>query len=250
MSRHKAGCSRLHAASKSKAARRTKERSFVLLDLLSWHCLTPWTAGRCHFIALDIRQKLFIDTLLESTDRYHKMKLIILSVLLSSVQGFPPPVPAEMGVVVDKLMDPFHSFNAFRGSIYVWGLKTDSLEMAAKTALVPLILYAPFVRQPRSLDPVLVDGEIDYDAPLERQLKVGHVVRRQPFTLGFAGMGTFTLPGPITQALHLYEPEHKFKLPTDSMDEHYWTVVHDECYLGKDMTAHDCVDFDPMHKSK
>ena len=55
--------------------------------------------------------------------------------------------------------------------------------------------------------------EIDFDAPLERQIKVGHTIHRQPYTLGLGDIGTVTPPRPLQQALHLYEPENKFLLP-------------------------------------
>ena len=53
-----------------------------------------------------------------------------------------------------------------------------------------MIIYSPFamrdskkeVQLPR---PDSFDSEIDYDAPIDRQLKAGHIVRRQPFTLAW-----------------------------------------------------------------
>lgn len=172
------------------------------------------------------------------------LKLLITSILLSAARGFMVPViPAEMSVAIEKLVDTLPPID-----------QPNPLELATKTALVPFIMYAPFYMKSRSSKqvPAPVEGdEIDFDAPLERQLKVGHIVRRQPYTLGLGDVGTFTLPGPLQQALHLYEPENKFQLPDDdNIDEHYFTLIHDECYLGKDLTAHECVDFDPMHISK
>lgn len=164
------------------------------------------------------------------------MKISLAFLLASTTHGF--IVPAEIGVVVDKLVDTIPPLGT-----------TDPLELATKTAVVPLILYAPFSRQ--SMDkkhvPVPAEDEIDFDAPIERQLQVDHVVRRQPFTIGLGDQGTFTPPSFLQQALGLYEPEKKFTLPVDDMDEHFYTLVHDECYLGKDLTAPECVDFDPMH---
>lgn len=122
------------------------------------------------------------------------------------------------------------------------------LDVTTKTALLAFILYAPFFAKPRPTNPHFeADGEIDYDAPLERRMKVGHIVRRQEYTLGFGDAGTIRLPRFLQQAFDLYEPEHKFQLPDN--DEHYFTLIHDECYLGKDVTAHECVDFDPPHKA-
>ena len=87
--------------------------------------------------------------------------------------------------------------------------------------------------------------EIDFDAPLDRQLKVGHIVHRQPWTLGLGTLGTLTLPTPLQNTFHLYEPEHKFELPED-IDEQWIGITRNECYLGKDLTAKECVDFDPI----
>ena len=129
---------------------------------------------------------------------------------------------------------------------------TPWLDMTVKTALVPFIIYSPFANAnamttKNPLLPIPTEDEIDYDAPLDRQLKVDHIVKRQPFTIGLGDQGTLTPPAFMQQAFHLYEPEHKFELPTYDMDEHYFTLVHDECYLGKDCAAKECVDFDPMH---
>lgn len=123
------------------------------------------------------------------------------------------------------------------------------LDVTTKTALVPFIIYSPFANPKTTSEPSIIvpaeEDEIDYDAPLDRQLKVDHIVRRQPFTIGLGNQGTITPPPFLQQTLHLYEPEHKFELPTSDMDEHYFSLVHDECYLGKDCTAKECVeDFD------
>ncbi len=151
------------------------------------------------------------------------MRLLLASILLSSTaEAF--VVPAEMNVVVDKLVNVLPPIQ----------------ELAGKTALVPFILYAPFYATRKVLAPEI--DEIDFDAPIERQLQVDHIVRRQPFTFGLGDMGTITLPSTIQNAMHLYEPENKFELP--DFDEHYYTIVQDECYLGKDG---ECVDFDPLH---
>ncbi|KAL9181928.1 hypothetical protein ACHAXT_012271 [Thalassiosira profunda] len=158
------------------------------------------------------------------------LRLLAFLALLSAAQGF--VVPAEFNVVFDKL--PSAGEN-------------DPLELLTKTAVVPLILYAPFYQAGRATKLVPMD-EIDFDAPLDRQLKVDHIVRRQPFTLGFGDQGTYTPPTFLQQALNLYEPEHAYQLP--SFDEEYFSLVDDECYLGKDFTAQDCVDFDPMHKGR
>ena len=170
------------------------------------------------------------------------MKLFIISLVISSVHGFGMPVlPAEMNIAVDKLVR------------YV-PLSNDPIEVIAKTALVPMIIYSPFamrdskkeVQLPR---PGSYDSEIDYDAPIDRQLKTGHIIRRQPYTLGLGSMGSITLPSTIQNAMHLYEPEIKFQL-TEDIEEQWFSLIHDECYLGKDLTAHECVDFDPLHNTK
>jgi len=171
------------------------------------------------------------------------MKLFIIPLVISSVHGFGMPVlPAEMNIAVDKLVR------------YV-PLTNDPIELVAKTTLVPMIIYSPFamrdskkeVQLPR---PGSYDSEIDYDAPIDRQLKAGHnIVRRQPYTLGLGSMGSITLPSTIQNAMHLYEPEIKFQLPED-IEEQWFSLIHDECYLGKDLTAHECVDFDPLHNTK
>lgn len=168
------------------------------------------------------------------------MKLVIISLVISSAHGFGMPVlPAEMNIAVDKLVR------------YV---PLIPLELVAKTALVPMIIYSPFAMRDSKKEfllprPDSYDSEIDYDAPMERQLKAGHIVRRQPYTLGLGSMGSLTLPSPIQNAMHLYEPEIKFQLPED-IEEQWFSLIHDECYLGKDLTAHECVDFDPLHNTK
>ena len=59
------------------------------------------------------------------------MKLLIISLVISSVHSFGMPVlPAEMNIAVDKLVR------------YV-PLTNDPMIMA-KTALVPMIIYSPF----------------------------------------------------------------------------------------------------------
>lgn len=162
------------------------------------------------------------------------MKLLFTSLLISTAHAF--VVPGEMNVVVDKLVN------------FV-PLSNDPIELATKTALLPFIVYAPFSTQGFSKKkkvPAPAE-ETDFDAPLERQIKVGHIIRRQPYTLGLGDLGTVTPPSPLQKALHLYEPANKFQLPETDIDEQYFTLIHDECYLGKDMTAHECIDFDPMH---
>mmetsp|Transcript_17920 Transcript_17920/g.29403 ORF Transcript_17920/g.29403 Transcript_17920/m.29403 type:complete len:189 (+) Transcript_17920:58-624(+) len=129
---------------------------------------------------------------------------------------------------------------------------TPWLDFTAKSALIPFIIYAPFANAKATTTcakrlPTPTDDEIDFDAPVDRQMKVDHIVRRQPFTLGLGEVGTLTPPAFIQQAFDLYEPEHHFILPINDMDEYYFSVVHDECYLGKDCTAKECVDFDPVH---
>ncbi|KAL7532616.1 hypothetical protein ACHAWF_004187 [Thalassiosira exigua] len=163
--------------------------------------------------------------------------LFLASFLISAAQGF--VVPAEMNVAVERIVNTLPRVG-----------ENDALELATKIALVPYVICAPFfATQSMSAKegPVPEVGEIDFDAPLERQLKVDHIVRRQPFTLGLGDVGTILLPSFLQQAFHLYKPESEFDLP--DIDEQYFTLIHDECYLGKDLTAHDCVDFDPMHKS-
>ena len=162
------------------------------------------------------------------------MKILFTSLLISTAHAF--VVPGEMNVLVDKLVN------------FV-PLTNDPIELATKTALLPFIIYAPFSTQTFSKKEEVQapTEEIDFDAPLDRQIKVGHIIHRQPYTLGLGDIGTVTPPRPLQQALHLYEPENKFQLPEKDIDEQYFTLIHDECYLGKDMTAHDCVDFDPMH---
>ena len=165
------------------------------------------------------------------------LRLLASLTLLSAAQGF--VVPAEFNVAVDKLMVPLPPVLP----------SNDPLELLTKTAVVPLILYAPFYHAARNTKTPVPMDEIDFDAPLDRQLKVDHIVRRQPFTLGFGDQGTWTTPPSfLQQTLHLYEPEHAYQLP--SFDEEYFSLVDDECYLGKDFTAADCVDYDPMHKGR
>lgn len=181
-------------------------------------------------------------TKLEHTQQYDHdtMKLLTLSIVLSSAHGFGIPVlPGDVYPVIDKL------------ATYVPLTTNDSMELAGKTALIPLIIYAPFSQKHMKNDVLLTPPpptsieEIDFDAPLDRQLKVGHIVHRQPWTLGLGTLGTLTLPTPLQNTFHLYEPEHKFELPED-IDEQWIGITRNECYLGKDLTAKECVDFDPI----
>jgi hypothetical protein len=171
------------------------------------------------------------------------MRLTITTILLSTTAHafMVPTVPVD----IEKLVVQLPHMN---------DEPTPWLDFTAKSALVPFIIYAPFANAKATTTssankrlPIPTEDEIDYDAPVERQIKVDHIVRRQPFTVGVGDVGTITPPAFIQQAFDLYEPEHKFELPTDDMDEHYYTLVHDECYLGKDLTAKECVDFDPLH---
>jgi len=128
---------------------------------------------------------------------------------------------------------------------------TPWLDITAKSALIPFIIYSPFANAKATTStkrlPIPMEDEIDYDAPLERQIQVNHIVHRVPWTMGVGALGTITPPPFIQQAFDLYEPEDKFELPINDMEEHYFTLIHDECYLGKDCTAKECVDFDPLH---
>ena len=170
------------------------------------------------------------------------MRLSIATILLSTSAAahafmVPTVLPAD---VVDKLVIQLPPMDD----------ETPWLDFTAKSALIPFIIYAPFANAKATTLPTPTKDEIDYDAPLERQIKVDHIVRRQPFTFGLGKHGTITPPAFIQQAFDLYEPEQKFELPTADIDEHYFTLVHDECYLGKDLNAKECVDFDPLHKSR
>eukprot|EP01083_Nonionella_stella_P092540 259104_1 len=174
------------------------------------------------------------------------MKLLTAFLLLSPAQGFVLP-SIQPGSSVEKLVDILPPIG-----------ENDPLDLATRTALVPFILYSPFAihqqeeksTKTQTTLPFSTEGEIDYDAPIERQLEVGHIVRRQPYTIGLGDVGTIMPPSFLQEAFNLYKPEHEFELPVEGMDEHYYTLVHDECYLGKDLTSHDCVDFDPLHKGK
>jgi len=169
------------------------------------------------------------------------MRLILATILFfTTARAFMvPTVPVD----IEKLVVQLPHMN---------DEPTPWLDFTAKSALIPFIIYAPFANakatsSTKKRPPIPTEDDIDYDAPLERQIKVGHIVRRQPFTVGVGDVGTITPPAFIQQAFDLYEPEHKFELPTDDIDEHYYTLVHDECYLGKDLNAEECVDFDPLH---
>ena len=155
----------------------------------------------------------------------------VAALLISTAQGFtvPPPVDLSLDSLVFTLPGTSQSL---------------SLSTTIKTALLPFIVYAPFFTEPvRKHEPLETEEEVDYDAPIERQIQVGHVVRRQGYTLGFGNLGTVELPPSIQLALDLYRPEDKFHLPHIVAD--YSTM--DECYLGKDLQAKECVDFDPPH---
>lgn len=174
------------------------------------------------------------------------MKLLISIIIIltsSTINGF--VIPSVNHLDVENLV------------VRIPGMPSLPLvETTAKTVLIPLILLSPFfVKQgsTKSENPSLPfssDDEIDFDAPLERQMEVDHIVRRQPYTIGLGNMGTMVLPSFLHQGmfLDLYEPEHKFQLSED-FNEQYYTLIHDECYLGKDCTAHECVDFDPLHET-
>ncbi|CAB9503261.1 expressed unknown protein [Seminavis robusta] len=91
-----------------------------------------------------------------------------------------------------------------------------------------------FVIVPQTQQRVLfaaVDEEIDYDAPIERAFAVGNVVESEKVKL----MGV-EVPDFISRAFNLRTPSGGPSLPMD---------LDDECYLGKDGDAEDCVDFDP-----
>jgi hypothetical protein len=68
------------------------------------------------------------------------------------------------------------------------------------------------------------------------------VIRREediPFTFGFGGMGTVTVPKLIANTLNLHTPqEGRFALDHD-------IELDDNCYTGKDGNYDECVDFDP-----
>ena len=62
---------------------------------------------------------------------------------------------------------------------------TPWLDFTAKSALIPFIIYAPFANAKSTTTtkqrlPIPMEDEIDYDAPLERQIKVNHIVRLNP----------------------------------------------------------------------
>mmetsp|Transcript_22058 Transcript_22058/g.34653 ORF Transcript_22058/g.34653 Transcript_22058/m.34653 type:complete len:182 (-) Transcript_22058:922-1467(-) len=163
------------------------------------------------------------------------MRLLFFTTLLSTTAyGFMvPTVPVNVEQLVEKLPQMNDE------------PATPWLDFTAKSALIPFIIYAPFANAKATTTstkrlPIPAEDEIDYDAPLERQMKVDHIVRRQPFTLGLGEVGTITPPAFIQQAFDLYKPEHCFEISSDDMDD-------DECYLGKDCTAKECVDFDPLH---
>jgi hypothetical protein len=84
-----------------------------------------------------------------------------------------------------------------------------------------------------------------HKAPVERRIAVGNVIRREediPFTFGFGGMGTVTVPKLIANALNLHTPqEGRFALDHD-------IELDDNCYTGKDGNYDECVDFDPPHQ--
>mmetsp|Transcript_19776 Transcript_19776/g.28175 ORF Transcript_19776/g.28175 Transcript_19776/m.28175 type:complete len:188 (-) Transcript_19776:2039-2602(-) len=169
------------------------------------------------------------------------MRLLFVTTLSTTASGFMvPTVPVNVEQLVEKLPQMNDE------------PATPWLDFTAKSALIPFIIYAPFANAKATETstnwlPIPTEDEIDYDAPLERQMKVDHIVRRQPFTLGLGEVGTITPPAFIQQAFDLYKPEHCFELSSDDMDEYYLSLVHDECYLGKDCTAKECVDFDPLH---
>ena len=121
---------------------------------------------------------------------------------------------------------------------YVPLATNDSMELAGKTALIPLIIYAPFSQKKHMKNEVLLtpppsssieEIDFDFDAPLDRQLKVGHIVHHQSWTLGLGTLGTLTLPTPLQNT----EPEHKFELPEDIDEQVVLRISELDCRKGE-----------------
>ena len=87
-------------------------------------------------------------------------------------------------------------------------------------------------------------------APIERQIAVGNIVRRDEdvaYTIGFGPYGTMRVPKFFQTKLKL-----KNKHPGWSLDTNHVELMNtdDECYLGNDSdVSKGCVDFDPIHTS-
>jgi hypothetical protein len=81
-------------------------------------------------------------------------------------------------------------------------------------------------------------NNLDHKAPLDRVVAVGNVVRRpedRPFSLG-----SVQVPDFLKKIFNLTNKEAVAEFD-DLMN------IDDECYLGKNGDAEDCVDFDPLH---
>eukprot|EP00980_Cylindrotheca_fusiformis_P000934 scaffold248_cov111-Cylindrotheca_fusiformis.AAC.11 len=110
-----------------------------------------------------------------------------------------------------------------------------------------LLLVAPsqgFLMPYKSLNSMAsslegVAEDVDYDAPTERAMNVGNVVR-SPKNM-FMG---FPVPPFLAKAMNLEDDEsagRHFEISNTMVEE-----MDEECYLGKNGDFDDCVDFDPL----
>lgn len=76
--------------------------------------------------------------------------------------------------------------------------------------------------------------DIDYDAPTDRAMGVGNIVRSPQQIMGLE------IPPFLAKLLKMDQPDDRFEVGNivEEMDE--------ECYLGKDGDFDECVDFDPV----
>ena len=119
--------------------------------------------------------------------------------------------------------------------------------------VVHSFVIGPTAMYPSSVSTELhadIAPEVDYDAPIDRLVAVGNAVRRAPFSISLGDFGSIQFD--YTLGLGDFGT---LALPTfrngggvvNNMDFSFLDSLDDECYLGKDGAATECVDFDPMH---
>jgi len=96
-----------------------------------------------------------------------------------------------------------------------------------------------------SLSPTNNDNN-NHTAPASRVLAVGNAVRSPPSSSPFAGLPEFLAKAFGVLPTLTKKKEENTK---EEMDNHLFMDLDEECYLGKDGTLDECVDFDPPHSA-
>ncbi len=103
------------------------------------------------------------------------MRLLFFTTLLSTTAyGFMvPTVPVNVEQLVEKLPQMNDEPT------------TPWLDFTAQSALIPFIIYSPFANAKATATstkrlPIPAEDEIDYDAPVERQMKVDQTLHLGP----------------------------------------------------------------------